>query len=90
MLDITVSHENRNTDVDARRVFLLKAAIRHELVERDEQPIDTAFGELVEPFSEIVGFPVCDICGSQPCINPSFCQVCRLADRRLAQKRRRR
>jgi hypothetical protein len=71
----------QDTPIDPQRVFLLHAAIRHELVERGEESLDTAFGELVEPFSEIVGFPVCDICGSQPCVNPSFCESCRRADR---------
>jgi hypothetical protein len=27
----------------------------------------------------------CETCGSQPCVNPSFCQACREADRRKAR-----
>ena len=26
--------------------------------------------------------PVCDLCGAQPCVNPSFCAACRVADRK--------
>jgi hypothetical protein len=82
-------HTNRAPiETDARLAFLQQASARCTLVELNELPLDTAFGDLVEPFSEIVGFPACEICGSQPCINENFCQACRLADQRLAQKRR--
>jgi hypothetical protein len=30
----------------------------------------------------------CDICGADPCINPSFCRVCRDADQRKAKGER--
>jgi hypothetical protein len=73
-------------DIDAKLAFLQRASALCTLVELNELPLDTAFGNLVGPFSEIVGFPVCDFCSSQPCINPTFCQACRLADQRLAQK----
>ena len=29
----------------------------------------------------------CDVCGSEPCLTPGFCQVCRAADARLQQER---
>jgi hypothetical protein len=76
------------TDLDARLAFLQQASARCTLVELNELPLDTAFGDLVEPFSNIVGLPQCEICGAQPCINENFCQACRLADQHLAQKRR--
>jgi hypothetical protein len=75
-------------ETDARLAFLQQASARCTLVELNELPLDTAFGDLVEPFSNIVGFPQCEICGAQPCINENFCQACRLADQRSALKRR--
>jgi hypothetical protein len=75
-------------EIDARLSFLARAGANHDLVKRNALPLDEAFDGLIEPFSDIVGFPVCNSCGSQPCVNPSFCQACRLADRRVAQKQR--
>src|SRR5262245_62391648 len=40
--------------VDARLAFLLSAAIRYDLVERDELDLDEAFGDLVGPVLEII------------------------------------
>ena len=77
-------------DADAKLAFLQRASARCTLVELGEIALHIAFDELVEPFSEIFGFPACEICGSMPCINESFCEACRLADQSLAQKRRRR
>ena len=88
MDDIASLELLRNTEIDARLSFLARASVQHELVERNFRPLDEAFGELVEPFSEIVGFPVCDVCGAQPCVNPSFCGACRQADKRKRRGRR--
>ena len=30
---------------------------------------------------------VCDVCGSEPCLTPGFCQTCRVADARVRQQR---
>jgi hypothetical protein len=75
-------------DIDARLGFLQLASARYILVELNELPLETAFGDLVEQFSEIVGFPQCGTCGAHPCTNESFCKVCRTADERLARMRR--
>ena len=29
----------------------------------------------------------CDVCGSEPCLTPGFCQACRAADARMRQQR---
>src|SRR5262245_11787348 len=81
---------NGLVEIDPRLACLQQASARCTLVELGEIPLDTAFSELVGPFSEVIGFPACQVCGSLPCTNESFCEACRLADQRLAQKRRRR
>jgi hypothetical protein len=81
---------DQESPAEPQRAFLLRAAVQHELVERGEIDAADAFDGLVEAFSDIVGFPACATCGAQPCVNPSFCAACRLADQRLAQQRRRR
>jgi hypothetical protein len=30
--------------------------------------------------ARLAGWPACETCGGQPCINPSFCAACRVAD----------
>jgi hypothetical protein len=74
--------------IDARLALLERASARYILVQLNELPLEIAFGDLVEQFSEIVGFPVCDVCGCQPCINPSFCAACRIADAKFRRRRR--
>jgi hypothetical protein len=34
-----------------------------------------------------VPFVACEICASQPCLTPGFCQVCRAADARMRHER---
>ena len=71
----------QDSPIDPRLGFLARAATRHDLVKRDEYPLEQAFDELKPAFSEIAGYPVCSVCGSQPCVNPSFCDACRKGDR---------
>jgi hypothetical protein len=33
--------------------------------------------------------PYCNTCGARPCVNPSFCEVCRRADRNRKRRARR-
>src|SRR5262245_58215517 len=81
--DISPSVKQRNTEeIDPRLSFLAQASAKHDLVERNFMPVDEAIDELIPTFSDLVGFPVCDVCGAQPCVNPSFCEACRQADRR--------
>jgi hypothetical protein len=79
---------NDLVEIDPRLAFLQQASARCTLVEMNELPLDTAFGGLIEAFSQIVGFPVCEICGAHPCTNESFCQICELIDQRLARNGR--
>jgi hypothetical protein len=73
---------------DPLDIFLLRAATYHELVRGGLLSVETAFDRLVEPFCDILGFPVCDTCGSAPCGNASFCHACRRADEMRAAKPR--
>src|SRR5215831_8744912 len=36
---------------------------------------------LIKEFAVAAGIAACDTCGQSPCINPSFCKLCRAADR---------
>ena len=38
--------------------------------------------------AHLAGWSACDICGAQPCVNTSFCNTCRVADRRRGRKTR--
>lgn len=88
MDDIAPPDLLRNIEIDPRLRFLAQASAKHDLVERNFLPVEEAFDELIPPFSEIVGFPVCDVCGAQPCVNLSFCEACRQADKRKRWGRR--
>jgi hypothetical protein len=66
---------------DARLAFLSRASVQHDLVSRNFRPLEQAFGELVEPFAELIGLPACNACGSRPCANESLCETSRAADR---------
>ena len=81
---ITPLAEQTSPLVDPRESFLGRASARHILYGAGKITLDDAFGDLVEPFKEIVGelFAACDICGDAPCSSPGFCQTCRAADRR--------
>ena len=65
-------------NIDPRAAFLGRAAARDALFRAGVIDLDEAFDELVEPFMAIVAPPVC---GGQPCVNSSFCDSCRAADR---------
>jgi hypothetical protein len=44
---------------------------------------------IIAPLAAVTRFlPACDTCGSEPCVNSSFCEQCRRADARLREERR--
>jgi hypothetical protein len=54
--------------------------------DRDYWPIEseragTDLPTLIKEFAVAAGIAACDTCGESPCINPSFCKLCRVADR---------
>jgi hypothetical protein len=79
--------------VDPKRVFLLRAAARHEMVERGELALDAAFdadfvGAFLAIALEFSGLPNCDVCAGGWCSSPTFCALCLQADRKQADRKR--
>lgn len=69
------------TLIDPRLALLARASAWHDLVERDEMDIDTAWHELVDCVVTLVPvFKECDMCGRRPCRSESFCAACRKAE----------
>jgi hypothetical protein len=61
--------------VDPRLTFLQRAAARCVLVECEKVTLDDAFDGLAPDFLSIIGWPVCELCGCQPCETPTFCKL---------------
>src|SRR5262245_3809376 len=47
----------------------------------ESECVGTDFPTLIKEFAVAAGVAACDTCGQSPCINPSFCKLCRAADR---------
>jgi hypothetical protein len=47
----------------------------------EAERVGTDFPTLIKELAVVAGVVACDSCGQSPCINPSFCKLCRAADR---------
>jgi hypothetical protein len=47
----------------------------------ESERVGTDLPTLIKEFAVVAGVAACDTCGQSPCINPSFCKLCRAADR---------
>src|SRR5882724_10252057 len=47
----------------------------------ESERVGTDFPTLIRGLAAAAGVAACDTCGQLPCVNPSFCKLCRAADR---------
>jgi hypothetical protein len=64
-----------SAEIDPWRELVTEAHIRMAGLIRENQRLRSAY-------------VLCSTCGAQPCVNPSFCQGCRAADRRRGRHSR--